>query len=161
MVQADSGNIGGNQSQEFHILADSGEDQLLVCEQSNYAANIEVCPALDARPYVSTVELLPKEEFATPGLHTIDELSKALKIPPHHLVKTMFFAASDEPTVKLNPVAVLLRGSDEVNPVKLKNHFGLKQSASFAERRGSAQDHRRGFARKLRSGGFKYPHLSG
>lgn len=125
VVQADSGNIGGNQSQEFHILADSGEDQLLVCEQSDFAANIEVCPAIDQRPYVSAVELLAKEEFATPKLRTIDDLSKALKIPPHHLVKTMFYSASDDPAEKLNPVAVLLRGSDEVNPVKLKNHFGL------------------------------------
>ncbi len=125
VVQADSGNIGGNQSQEFHILADSGEDQLMVCEESSFAANIEVCPAIDAKPYVSSAELLPTEEFATPGLRTIDDLSKALKIPPHHLVKTMYFSASDDPAKNLNPVAVLLRGTDEVNPVKLKNHFKL------------------------------------
>jgi len=125
VVQADSGNIGGNQSQEFHILADAGEDQLMVCEESDFAANIEVCPALDAKPYVSSAELLPVEEFATPKLRTIADLSKALKIPEHHLVKTMFFSASDDPKTNLNPVAVLLRGNDEVNPVKLKNHFGL------------------------------------
>lgn len=125
VVQADSGNIGGNQSQEFHILADSGEDQLLVCEQSSFAANMEVCPAIDENPVQSTAALLPKEEFATPGLKSIGTLSKSTGIPPHELVKTMFYAASDEPTVKMNPVAVLLRGSDEVNPVKLKNHLGL------------------------------------
>src|SRR5665213_2412360 len=83
VVKADSGNIGGDQSQEFHILAESGEDQLMVCQESAYAANIEVCPAIDAKPYVSDAALLPKEEFATPGLRTIDDLSKALKIPPH------------------------------------------------------------------------------
>ena len=127
VVQADSGNIGGNQSQEFHVLADSGEDQLLVsdAEGSAYAANIEVCPALDAKPYVSTAEPLPLEEFATPGLRTIADLAKALKVPDYHLVKTMYFSASDDPAKSLNPVAVLLRGSDEVNPVKLKNHFKL------------------------------------
>lgn len=127
VVQADSGNIGGNQSQEFHILADSGEDQLLVSDSSSYAANVEVCPAIDPMPAPSEgkKELLAMEEFATPGLHTIEELSKALKIPTHQLVKTMFFSASDDPAKNLNPVAVLLRGSDEVNPVKLKNHFGL------------------------------------
>jgi prolyl-tRNA synthetase len=124
VVQADSGNIGGNQSQEFHILADAGEDQLMVCEESDFAANIEVCPAIDAKPYTSTAELLPKEEFATPKLRTIADLSKALNIPEHHLVKTMFFSASDDPKVS-KPVAVLLRGNDEVNPVKLKNHLGL------------------------------------
>jgi prolyl-tRNA synthetase len=125
VVQADSGNIGGNQSQEFHILADSGEDQLMVCQESSFAANIEVCPALDAKPYVSDAAPLPLEEFPTPGLRTIADLSKALKIPEHHLVKTMFYSASDDPQTNLNPVAVLLRGNDEVNPVKLKNHFGL------------------------------------
>jgi prolyl-tRNA synthetase len=126
VVQADSGNIGGNQSQEFHILADSGEDQLLVSEQSDFAANIEVCPALDPQPTEAfSGEMLPLEEFATPGLKSIESLSKALKVPESELVKTMFFSASDDPTRDLKPVAVLLRGSDEVNPVKLKNHFGL------------------------------------
>ncbi len=125
VVHADSGNIGGNQSQEFHLLADSGEDQLLVSEASDFAANAEVCPAIDANPVKMQDELLPREEFATPGLKTIEALSQALKIPSERLVKTMFFSASDEPSGKANPVAVLLRGSDEVNPVKLKNHFGL------------------------------------
>jgi prolyl-tRNA synthetase len=129
VVQADSGNIGGNQSQEFHILADSGEDQLFVCENSDFAANAEVCPAIDSFPVKPKPELLPFEEFETPGLKTIESLSKALKLPANQLVKTMFFSASDDPTqkdpAKLKPVAILLRGSDEVNPIKLKNHFGL------------------------------------
>jgi prolyl-tRNA synthetase len=126
VVQADSGNIGGNQSQEFHILADSGEDQLLVSENSAFAANIEVCPAIDADPVAAVqTEQKPMEEFATPKLRTIDDLAKALKVPAKELVKTMYFSASDDPAKNLNPVAVLLRGSDEVNPVKVKNHFGL------------------------------------
>lgn len=125
VVQADTGAIGGNQSQEFHILADSGEDQLLVSEESDFAANIEICPAIDSFASKPPAEPLPMEEFATPGLKTIDALAKALKVPANQLVKTMYFAASDDPAKNLNPVAVLLRGSDEVNPVKLKNHFGL------------------------------------
>jgi prolyl-tRNA synthetase len=125
VVHADSGNIGGNQSQEFHILAESGEDQLLVCNESDFAANAEVCPAIDAFQAKPPAEHLPQEEFATPGLKTIESLAKALKIPANQLVKTMFFSASDDPKAKLNPVAILLRGSDEVNPVKVKNHFGL------------------------------------
>lgn len=124
VVQADSGNIGGNQSQEFHILADSGEDQLMVCEESDFAANMEVCPAIDAKPFKSDAEPLAMEEFATPGLRTIADLSKALNVPEHHLVKTMFYSASDDPK-EVKPVAVLLRGNDEVNPIKLKNHLGL------------------------------------
>lgn len=126
IVQADSGNIGGNQSQEFHILADSGEDQLLVSDSSDFAANIEVCPAIDGAASQAKAEpAKPMEEFATPKLRTIDDLAKATGVPAHQLVKTMFFSASDDPKQNLNPVAVLLRGSDEVNPVKLKNHFGL------------------------------------
>lgn len=126
VVQADSGNIGGSQSQEFHVLAESGEDQLLVCESSEFAANIEVCPAIDAHPAVPAAgELQSAEEFSTPSIRTIESLSKATGVPAAGLVKTMFFSASDEPAKNLNPVAVLLRGSDEVNPVKLKNHFGL------------------------------------
>jgi prolyl-tRNA synthetase len=125
IVQADSGNIGGNQSQEFHILADSGEDQLLVSDSSDFAANMEVCPAMDADSSVKEDAPKAMEEFATPKLRTIDDLAKATGIPAHQLVKTMFFSASDDPKQNLNPVAVLLRGSDEVNPVKLKNHFGL------------------------------------
>lgn len=65
------------------------------------------------------------EEFATRKLRTIDDLAKATGVPASQLVKTMFFSASDDPKQNLNAVAVLLRGSDEVNPVKLKNHFGL------------------------------------
>ena len=125
VVQADSGAIGGNQSQEFHILADSGEDQLLVCDDSDFAANSEVCPAMDSFIPTKEVPAKPMEEFATPKLRTIEELSKATGVKPNGLVKTMFFSASDDPKTNLNPVAVLLRGSDEVNPIKLKNHFGL------------------------------------
>lgn len=124
VVQADSGNIGGNQSQEFHILAESGEDQLLVSDESDFAANIEVCPAIDSFQPKPPGELLPMEEFATPGLKTIDDLAKSLKMKANQLVKTLFFSASDD-SKEIKPVAVVLRGADEVNPVKLKNHFKL------------------------------------
>jgi prolyl-tRNA synthetase len=125
VVQADSGNIGGNQSQEFHILAASGEDQLLVSDSSEYAANSEVCPASEANSESANEELLAREEFATPGLKSIEDLAKATGLAPQSLVKTMFFSASDDPAQNLNPIALLLRGHDEVNPIKLKNHFGL------------------------------------
>lgn len=126
VVQADSGAIGGDQSQEFHLIADSGEDRLLVGESGDFAANIEVCPAIDAQDAIASTEALKdKEMFATPGLRSIEDLSKSTGIPPQNLVKTMFFSASPEGEKDLKPVAVLLRGSDEVNPVKLKNILGL------------------------------------
>lgn len=121
VVRADSGNIGGNQSQEFHILAETGEDQLLVSDSSDFAANIEVCPAISPKSEPAA-PVATCEEFATPGIKSIEDLSRMLKVGPEQLVKTMFFMCGDGDS---NPVAVLVRGSDEVNPVKLKNHFKM------------------------------------
>ncbi|MCM2282232.1 MAG: proline--tRNA ligase [Bdellovibrionaceae bacterium] len=129
IVEADAGNIGGSQTHEFQVLAEAGEDHLMVCDSCDFAANIEVAPAADKVPHLSadtTEKTL--EEFATPGLKSIGTLSKATGVAERDLVKTMFFSANDgrDPQNKdLKPVAVLLRGSDEVNPVKLKNALGL------------------------------------
>lgn len=131
IVNADSGNIGGNMSQEFHVLADSGEDQLLVGEQGSFAANVEVCPAIDPEETPITKSApLPVEEFATPGLKTIVDLAKFLKTSEKALVKTLFFSASDDPKIS-KPVAVLVRGSDEVNIVKLKKVLGISNPPLF------------------------------
>lgn len=128
IVQADAGNIGGSQTHEFQLLADAGEDALLVSDTTPFAANVEVCPAIDAQPFVSNEIEQALEKFATPGLKTIADLSKATGVPEKALVKTLFFSANDgtDPKVKdLKPIAVLLRGSDELNPIKLKNILGL------------------------------------
>ena len=129
IVQADAGNIGGSQTHEFQLLAEAGEDALLVSDTSDYAANIEVCPAIDAIPHVSTeTELKSLEKFATPGQKTIAQLSKFTQLAEKELVKTLFFTTNENlshTNTDLKAVAVLLRGSDEVNPVKLKNILGL------------------------------------
>ncbi|MCX7978499.1 MAG: proline--tRNA ligase [Bdellovibrionaceae bacterium] len=128
IVKADAGNIGGSQTHEFQLLAEAGEDALLVSDTTDFAANVEVCPAIDYEPQVSNAEFLPLEKFATPGIKTINDLSKLLGVPENELVKTLFFSANDGTNPKdkeLKPVAVLLRGSDELNPVKLKNLLGL------------------------------------
>ncbi len=129
IVEADAGNIGGSQTHEFQVLAESGEDHLMVCDSCSFAANIEVAPALnrEAKSAPATSEQT-LEPFATPGLKSIADLAKSLKVAEHELVKTMFFSLNDglDPKNKeLKPIAVLLRGSDEVNPVKLKNVLGL------------------------------------
>ena len=125
VVDADSGNIGGDQSQEFHVIAGSGEDQLLVSDQGDFAANAEICPAVDATKYKSTeTQQKTMEEFSTPGLRTIEDLEKATGVPQCELVKTMFFNGTEEEG-DLKPITVLLRGSDQVNPIKLKNLLGL------------------------------------
>lgn len=127
IVQADAGNIGGSQTHEFQLLADAGEDALLVSDGSDFAANVEVCPAIDPAPYVSPEkDLRAMEEFATPGLKSIATLSKSTGVAEKDLVKTLFFATNEDPKSKdLKAIAVLLRGSDELNPIKLKNALGM------------------------------------
>lgn len=125
-VKADSGNIGGSMSEEFHILAEAGEDALLVSEKGDFAANVEVCPAIDFVPYASMdKESRPIEKFATPGLKTIADLAKFLKVEDKTLVKTLFYSGAEEGSKDIRPVCILLRGSDQVNPVKLKVLLGL------------------------------------
>lgn len=129
IVQADAGNIGGSQTHEFQVLAEAGEDALLVSTGSDFAANIEVAPAIDpSTMQVSTASPLPLETFPTPGLKTIHQLSASLKISESELVKTLFYSTNEgfDPKDKtLKPIAVLLRGNDEANPVKIKNLLGL------------------------------------
>lgn len=128
IVQADAGNIGGSQTHEFQLLADAGEDALLVSDTTNFAANVEVCPAIDAVPHVSNEAEKALEKFATPGQKTIADLAKFTGMAEKELVKTLFFSANDGTDPKnsdLKPIAILLRGCDEVNPIKLKNVLGL------------------------------------
>jgi prolyl-tRNA synthetase len=129
IVQADAGNIGGSQTHEFQLLAEAGEDSLLVSDTTQFAANVEVCPAIDFDDYKpkSTV-LLAHEKFSTPGQKTIAQLSTFTQTTEFELVKTLFFSANDGTDSKnkdLKPVAILLRGNDELNPIKLKNLLGL------------------------------------
>jgi prolyl-tRNA synthetase len=129
IVQADAGNIGGSQTHEFQLLADAGEDALLVSDTTQFAANVEVCPAIDFEtPADSTAPQAAIEKFETPNQKTIADLEKFTSVPANKLVKTLFFSANDGTNAKdtaLKPIAVLLRGSDEINPIKLKNVLGL------------------------------------
>lgn len=135
IVEADAGNIGGSKTHEFQVLAEAGEDHLMVCDTCDFAANIEVAPAGDKVPHLSAdKDMKAMEEFATPGLKSIGTLSKATGVNERDLVKTMFFSMQEGPqgasgadskNKDLKAVAVLLRGSDEVNPIKLKNALGL------------------------------------
>lgn len=129
IVQADAGNIGGSQTHEFQLLAEAGEDALLVCDSCDFAANVEVSPAIDSTPHLSADTAQKSlEKFATPGQKTIAELSKFTSLPEKELVKTLFFSQNEglDPKDKsLKAFAVLLRGSDEVNPIKVKNLLGM------------------------------------
>ncbi|WP_305816139.1 proline--tRNA ligase [Photobacterium leiognathi] len=117
-VWADSGAIGGNGSQEFHVLAESGEDLIAFSTKSDYAANIEkaeaLAPAHDrAAP---TVEL---SVIDTPNAKTIDELVEQHSIAIEKTIKTLFVKASDEIDAPI--VALLVRGDHELNEIKAEN----------------------------------------
>ena len=110
-VRADTGAIGGTGSHEFHVLADSGEDAIAYCPASDYAANVELAeavPSRTARP--AATQTLTK--IATPGQHSITDVTSALKLEPHHVVKTLIVEGEQ------GLVALLLRGDHDLNEVK-------------------------------------------
>lgn len=121
VVEADSGAIGGNESHEYMVLADSGECTVLYCEQCDYAANVEKaeCPAPGSPRGEAEFKL--REMIHTPGLRTIQDLVKTLGIPEDKQVKTLMYWADGE------LVAVVLRGDRELNEIKLKNALGCNQ----------------------------------
>jgi prolyl-tRNA synthetase len=117
-VEADSGAIGGNVSQEFMVLAEAGEALILYCDTCNYAANIE--KAVSKVPVAGSGTMVPLELVETPGQKTIDEVSAFLKVAPEQTVKTLFYGTGD------GYIAVLVRGCDQVNEIKLYNSLGGK-----------------------------------
>ena len=128
IVEADAGNIGGSKTHEFQLLADAGEDHLMVCNKCDFAANVEIAPSPSEPSKAASSGLFSQESFATPGLKTISDLAKNLKMPASELTKTLFFATNESADPKqsdLKPICVLVRGSDELNIIKLKNCLGL------------------------------------
>ena len=112
-VEADSGAIGGKDSQEFIYLNENGEDEVLLCTACGYAANAEKAtfraePPIDGEP-------APVERVDTPGVTTIADLAAFLGVEERQTVKAVFYAADGE------PVFVAIRGDLEVNETKLRN----------------------------------------
>jgi prolyl-tRNA synthetase len=117
-VDADSGAIGGSGSQEFMVLADAGEDQVLYTEDGKYAANVEKAVSLVADPVASG--FTSAEKRATPDTDTIEKLCKFLDCSPTQIVKNVLYqAVLDQGQTLL--VLVSIRGDQEVNEVKLQN----------------------------------------
>ncbi len=112
-VAADSGAIGGKESQEFIYLTEDGEDEILLCPGCGYAANAE--KAEFTPPAAVPAQAAPLDKVATPGQRTIAELAKFLGIEERQTVKAVFYKADGR------PVFVAIRGDLEVNEVKLKN----------------------------------------
>jgi len=112
VVEADSGAIGGKDSHEFMVLAETGEDEVLTCA-CGYAANTEKANAVTEPP--PPVEPLPLAEVATPGKASIEEVSEFLSVAANQTLKAVFYIADGE------CIFVTLRGDLDVNEVKLKN----------------------------------------
>ncbi len=125
IVWADSGEIGGSKSQEFHVLADSGEDAIAYSDEDDYASNVETA---ETRP--STAERAPAkqslEKIATPGVGTIEELCKLLSIEAEQTIKTLIVEGTD------GPVALVLRGDHEINAVKAQKLAGIASPLTMA-----------------------------
>jgi prolyl-tRNA synthetase len=128
-VEADSGAIGGNKSHEFHVLADSGEDQIAFSDQSDYASNVEMTAV--AKPQGSLAS--PTEELRsvdTPGAHTIDELVNGYGVAIEKTIKTLIVHASEDHEADF--VALLIRGDRTLNPLKAVKLEQLASPLLFA-----------------------------
>ncbi|HEC04920.1 MAG TPA: proline--tRNA ligase, partial [Thiothrix sp.] len=125
-VEADTGSIGGNDSHEFHVLADSGEDAIVFSSDSDYAANVEKAEAIaptSARPApaagMRTVE--------TPNQKSIDEVAGFLNVEPQQIIKTLFVLGEND-----DIIALLLRGDHELNEIKAEKIKGIAEPLTFA-----------------------------
>ena len=128
-VAADTGSIGGTGSHEFHVIAETGEDDIAYCPASDYAANVELAEALaPATPRPAASAALAKVH--TPGVKTIDELAAFLKLPATATVKAIVVDGDEASGNK--PVLLLLRGDHELNEVKAQKLAGIKNPLTFA-----------------------------
>ncbi|MGK2927584.1 MAG: proline--tRNA ligase [Lysobacterales bacterium] len=128
-VRADSGAIGGSQSHEFHVLADSGEDLIAFSTASDFAANVELA---EARPAVQSAPA-PGEAMRlvdTPDAHTIDELVASFDLPATQTVKTLVVEAAAESGAEF--VALLVRGDHQLNEFKAARLDAVASPLRFA-----------------------------
>jgi prolyl-tRNA synthetase len=113
-VLADTGSIGGNASHEFHVLAESGEDDIAFSNSSDYAANVELAEAL--APTIESVEKQTLNVVDTPHAKTINEVCEQLNIPAQQSLKTLLVNADEDSPNSL--VALVLRGDHQLNDIK-------------------------------------------
>jgi prolyl-tRNA synthetase len=126
VVDADSGEIGGSRSQEFHVLADSGEDAIAYCDDDNYAANIESAATLppDGARSAAAEEL---KKVKTPAARSIDVLCDMLAVTQQQTLKTLIVEGTE------GPVALALRGDHELNAVKAQKIPGVASPLTMAD----------------------------
>jgi len=129
-VQADSGSIGGSSSHEFHVLAQSGEDDIAFSTESQFAANIEMAEALaPAGERPSPGEAM--QDVATPGQKTIEEVSAFLKVLPEQTVKTLLVLGEKDEDENQEVIALILRGDHSLNEIKAEKIEGVASPLTF------------------------------
>ena len=126
VVEADSGEIGGNRSQEFMVLADSGEDAIAWCDEDDYASNVETAATMpeDGEPAAPARDL---EKISTPNCRTIEELVAFLDITPQQTLKTLIVDGDD------GPIALVLRGDHELNTIKAEKLPGVASPLTMSD----------------------------
>jgi prolyl-tRNA synthetase len=125
-VDADTGSIGGSVSQEFHVLASSGEDAIAFSDTDQYAGNLELAPALPPKqPRAAPTQTLTT--VATPGAKTIADVSALLKVDAKRLVKTLLVEGEQD-----SLVALVVRGDHELNAIKAQKLPGVANPLRMA-----------------------------
>ena len=127
-VNADSGAIGGSTSQEFHVLADSGEDAIAFADEGDFAANIETVEALPP----ATERPAPGAEMQsvdTPGMYSIEDLASGLQLSAQQCLKTLIVEGEND-----DLVALVLRGDHELNALKAERLEGIASPLRLAQR---------------------------
>lgn len=125
-VQADTGNIGGDNSHEFHVLAQSGEDTIAYSDTGTYAANLEKAAALAPEPAPVGVETMSRVD--TPNAKTIEAVARQLGLPASQNVKTLIVEGDEDGAL----FAIILRGDHELNEIKAGKLPGLASPLTFA-----------------------------
>ena len=128
VVDADSGEIGGNRSQEFHVMAGSGEDAIAWSDDDDFASNVETAPTLrpEGEPPAPTREC---KKISTPGVRTIDALTQMLQTGAEHTLKTLIVEGES------GPVALVIRGDHELNAIKAEKLPGVAAPLTMADTR--------------------------
>jgi prolyl-tRNA synthetase len=132
IVEADSGAIGGSGSKEFMVIADSGEDTIVICDSCEYGANIEAAQRAPVVCEAEAPEISMSSRFRTEGVKTIEDLSAFFHVDPYYLVKTVAMKALyDEGESEI--VLFALRGSDTLEETKACNAVNANELLALSE----------------------------
>ena len=131
VVQADGGTIGGSVSEEFHVLADTGEDTIAYNKAGNYAANVETVAIKCATPLPKAAQQ-SMQKVATPGVKSVQEVARLLNVSRKKLVKTLVVHAEGSTDTAPRLLALLIRGDHQINKIKAANHPQIKAPLTMA-----------------------------